>query len=61
MSVAVQVKDFAVGVPGAAVARSAEHTVVVVDVALSPRERARAVLELLTDAELAEWMPTLVA
>lgn len=58
MSVGVYVRDFAVGIGGAAVIRNSRHTVVAVDLALTPRARAQAALDLMTDAEIAEWLPS---
>jgi hypothetical protein len=57
MAIGVYVKDFGVGEPGAAVIRTAEHTVVVVDVSMTPREQHEAAFKLLDEAEMAQWAP----
>lgn len=54
MAVGVYVRDFGLGVAGAAVHRSEEHTVVVIDSAVPPLQRYDILREQLHDDEARE-------
>lgn len=56
MSIGYYVRKFPRGCSGVVVGREGEHTVIVADVDLAPREQVEEALRILTDKEIREWL-----